>query len=86
MLFGWIPPQIPRHPVNHSHRNIFAPDVSRALPVLVLATLVHGVSARAWLEDDGVRVLTEVAVEVNGCSPASSASICSINAYSSVQP
>ena len=46
--------------------------------VLVLAILVHGVSAHAWLENDGVSVLTEVVVEMDGCNPASPANICNL--------
>lgn len=39
--------------------------------MLLLAVLVHMVSAHAGLEGDGVSVLTEVFVETDRCNPAS---------------
>lgn len=43
--------------------------------VPVLTILAHGVSVCAWLEDDGVSVLTQVILEMDGCNPASPANI-----------
>ena len=50
--------------------------------VLVLAILVRGASAHAWLEDDGVSVLMEVVVETDRCNPATLLifATCNINA------
>lgn len=47
-------------------------------PVLVLAILLQGASAHAWLEDDSVSVFMEVSVQSDGCNSASPANICSL--------
>lgn len=47
-------------------------------PVPVLAILLQGASAHAWLEDNSVRVFMEVLVQSDVCNSASPVNICNL--------